>query len=72
MQFKETSEEMKQTGDQVTIERLLPLATLAPGKYSLEVNATDSLSKQTVSRTAEFTVRPPVEIKAAANATPGR
>src|SRR5690348_14591757 len=25
MQFKETSEEMKQTGDQVTIERLLPL-----------------------------------------------
>jgi len=30
MQFKETSEEMKQTGDQVTIERLLPLATLAP------------------------------------------
>jgi len=32
MQFKETSEEMKQTGEQVTIERLLPLATLAPGK----------------------------------------
>src|SRR2546430_5895554 len=24
LQFKETSEEMKQTGDQVTIERLLP------------------------------------------------
>ena len=29
---------MKQTGDQVTIERLLPLATLAPGKYTLEVS----------------------------------
>ena len=41
MQFKETSAEMKQTGDQVTIERLLPLATLAPGKYTLEINATD-------------------------------
>src|SRR5256885_557176 len=39
MQFKETSEEMKQTGEQVTIERLLPLATLTPGKYSLEVLA---------------------------------
>jgi hypothetical protein len=63
---------MKQTGDQVTIERLLPLATLAPGKYSLEVNATDTLSNQTISRTADFTVRAPVEIKAAANATPGR
>src|SRR5580765_7949020 len=56
MQFKETSGEMKQTGDQVTIERLLPLATLAPGKYSLEVLATDSLANQTITRTAEFTV----------------
>jgi GWxTD domain-containing protein len=72
MQFKETSEEMKQTGDQVTIERLLPLATLPPGKYSLEVNATDTLSKQTVSRSAEFTVKAPAETKAVANAAPGR
>jgi len=72
MQFKETSEEMKQTGDQVTIERLLPLATLPPGKYSLEVNATDTLSKQTISRTAAFSVKAGAEIKAAANATPGR
>jgi len=72
MQFKETSEEMKQTGDQVTLERLLPLATLSPGKYSLEVNATDTLSRQTISRTAEFTVKAPQETKTAANATPGR
>ncbi len=72
MQFKETSEEMKQTGDQVTIERLLPLATLAPGKYSLEVNATDSLSNQTISKTADFTVKAAPETKTAAIATPGR
>src|SRR3989440_143766 len=72
MQFKETSEEMKQRGDQVTIERLLPLATLSPGKYSLEVNATDTISNQTISRTAEFTVREPQETKSAANAAPGR
>lgn len=72
MQFKETSEEMKQTGDQVTIERLLPLATLPPGKYSLEVNATDTLSNQTISRSADFTVKAPAETKTAANATPGR
>jgi GWxTD domain-containing protein len=68
LQFKETSEEMKQTGEQVTIERLLPLSTLAPGKYSLEVIATDTLSNKTVTKTAEFTVKPPAEIKAAANA----
>src|SRR6266478_1686219 len=72
MQFKETSAEMKQTGDQVTIERLLPLATLSPGKYSLEVNATDRLSNQTISRSAEFTVKAPPETKTAANAAPGR
>jgi GWxTD domain-containing protein len=72
MQFKETSEEMKQTGEQVTIERLLPLATLAPGKYSLEVVATDRLSNKTVSKTADFTVKPPLETKSAANAAPGR
>jgi len=71
-QFKETSEQMKQTGDQITIERLLPLATLAPGKYTLEINATDTLSNQTISRTADFTVKPPAETKTAANSTPGR
>ena len=68
MQFKETSEEMKQTGEQVTIERLLPLVTLTPGKYSLEVVATDTLANKTVSKTAEFTVKAPVETKSAANA----
>jgi GWxTD domain-containing protein len=74
MQFKETSGDMKQTGDQVTIERLLPLGTLAPGKYSLEVSATDSLSNQTISRSAEFTVKLPISapVKAAANTAPGR
>jgi GWxTD domain-containing protein len=72
MQFKETSADMKQTGDQVTIERLLPLATLAAGKYTLEVNATDMLANVTISRTAEFTVKIPVDQKTAANVTPGR
>src|ERR1700720_1661892 len=72
MQFKLTSEEMKQTGDQVTLERLLPLATLAPGKYTLEVNATDTLSNQTLSRTADFTVKAAPEAKTVAIATPGR
>src|SRR5499427_3156833 len=73
MQFKETSGDMKQTGDQITIERLLPLATLAPGKYTLEVSATDALANQTISRTAEFTVKPPMAPKTtAANTAPGR
>src|ERR1700719_3210412 len=73
LQFKETSEEMKQTGDQVTIERWLPLATLVPGKYTIEINATDGISNQSISKTADFTVRGPLEpTKAAANPVPGR
>ena len=71
LQFKETSADMKQTGDQITIERLLPLATLAPGKYTLEISATDTLSNQTISRTADFTVKRPLETKSAANVQPG-
>src|SRR5271156_3197585 len=72
-QFKETSAEMKQTGDQVTIERWLPLAPMAPGKYTIEVVATDGISKQTLSKTADFTVKGPQEpTKAAANTGSGR
>jgi GWxTD domain-containing protein len=72
MQFKETSEEMKQTGEQITIERLLPLATLAPGKYTIEINATDTLSNQTITKTADFSVKAPQSTKTAANIAPGR
>jgi GWxTD domain-containing protein len=75
MQFKETSEEMKQTGEQVTIERLLPLATLSPGKYSLQIVATDSNSNKTISKTADFSIKAPADTKTAANsgkAAPGR
>jgi GWxTD domain-containing protein len=71
LQFNETSVEMKQTGDQITIERLLPLSTLTPGKYTLEINATDKLSNQSISRTADFTVKAPTETKSAANVAPG-
>ena len=70
MQFKETSADMKQTGEQVTIERFLPLSTLPPGKYTLEVDATDTCSNQTISRTADFTVKP--EAKTTASTAPGR
>jgi GWxTD domain-containing protein len=75
MQFKETSEEMKQTGEQVTIERLLPLATLSPGKYSLQIVATDSTSNKTITKTADFSIKAPADTKTAANsgkAAPGR
>jgi GWxTD domain-containing protein len=73
MQFKLTSEEMKQTGEQVTIERWLPLAGLQPGKYTLEVNATDGVAKTSIVKTADFTVRSATEpTRAASTSGSGR
>ena len=70
--FKESSQDMKQMGEQLTIERLLPLATLAPGKYSIEVKTTDQVNNQTISRSAEFTVKAAPEVKVAVSTTTGR
>jgi GWxTD domain-containing protein len=42
---------------QVNIEKLLPLQTLQPGKYTMKVTVTDNISKKTVSPSAEFTVQ---------------
>jgi GWxTD domain-containing protein len=41
----------------VTVERMLPLKTFAPGKYTLKIILTDKLKNQTVNQTANFTVR---------------
>jgi len=68
----ETSEQLRQNGEQITIERLLPLGALQPGKYKLEIEATDKLAKQTVSRSAEFTIKPAAEGRTAAQNMPGR
>jgi GWxTD domain-containing protein len=54
----ESSEQLQQAREQITIERNLPLAFLTPGRYSLEVYVIDLLSNQTVTRTADFTVQP--------------
>ncbi len=59
MRKSETSAELGQTGQQVTLEKLVTLAPFEPGKYKITVQITDKLNKQTISPTAEFTVRMP-------------
>jgi GWxTD domain-containing protein len=54
----ESSEQLHQSREQITLERNLPLASLVPGRYSLEVYVIDLLTNQTVTRTADFTVMP--------------
>jgi GWxTD domain-containing protein len=54
----ETADHLHQGGEQLTIERLIPASSLAPGRYTIEVTAIDLLTNETVIRAADFTVRP--------------
>jgi GWxTD domain-containing protein len=54
----ESAEHVRQGGEQLTIQRYLPVNALAPGKYTVEVIAIDLLSKETIIRTADFTIIP--------------
>ena len=63
----ETPDHLHQGGEQLTIERLIPVASLTPGRYSIEVTAIDLLTNDTVIRAAEFTVKsaPPAVVSRA-------
>jgi GWxTD domain-containing protein len=54
----ESSEQLNQSREQITIERNLPLSSLEPGRYTLEIYVLDLLTNKTVTRTADFTVKP--------------
>jgi GWxTD domain-containing protein len=44
------------TGDQITIEKSMPLANLEPGLYSLKITVNDEVTKQTINPSARFQV----------------
>jgi GWxTD domain-containing protein len=68
-----TGDQLQQNGEQVTFEQVIAPKTLPPGKYKLAIQATDLVSNETVSRTADFTVTPPAVIqKVASNGATGR
>ncbi|HXP80377.1 MAG TPA: GWxTD domain-containing protein [Verrucomicrobiae bacterium] len=58
-----TGDQLQQNGEQVTFEQVIQPKTLPPGKYKMEIQATDLVNNQTVSRTADFTVTPPAVIQ---------
>ena len=53
----ETPEHLHQGGEQLTVERFIPVSTLAPGKYTVEVTGIDLVTNETVMRSSEFTVK---------------
>jgi hypothetical protein len=68
-----TGDEMQQNGEQVTFQQVIAPKTLPPGKYKMQIQATDLVANQTVSRTADFTVTAPaVNPKVALNGATGR
>jgi GWxTD domain-containing protein len=67
----ETADHLHQGHEQLTIERMIPVALLVPGRYTIEVTAIDLLTNDTIIRTADFTVRPTPPAKpASTNHTP--
>jgi len=68
-----TGDDLKQNGEQITVQQVIQAKSLPPGKYKIEVQATDLVANQTVSRTADFTVTPPAVLqKVATNGATGR
>jgi GWxTD domain-containing protein len=55
----ETGAQIGQTGQQVTLEKIVSLAPFDPGRYKITVQVTDNINKQTISPSAEFTVKAP-------------
>jgi len=52
----ESTEQMGNIGDQVTLQKTLSAGNLQPGMYRLEIKVNDNISKQTVGPTATFSV----------------
>jgi GWxTD domain-containing protein len=44
-------------GEELTLEKIITLGSLTPGKYKLEVAITDNIAKQTITPAADFTVK---------------
>ena len=58
LKFDVPADKLPAHGEELTLENRITLGSLAPGKYKLEIAVTDNLAKQTITPSAEFTVRP--------------
>ncbi|HKV92214.1 MAG TPA: GWxTD domain-containing protein [Candidatus Angelobacter sp.] len=55
--FTETTAQMGNIGEQVTLAKSLPLSQLDPGVYQVTIKVNDQVSRQTISPTAKFVVQ---------------
>jgi len=52
----ESTQQMGNVGDQLTLARTLPLAAVEPGQYQVTIKVDDKVSKQSITPTATFMV----------------
>ncbi|MBV9087825.1 MAG: GWxTD domain-containing protein [Acidobacteriaceae bacterium] len=52
----EKTEQMGNVGEQMTLEKTLPLTSLEPGLYQVTIKISDNISKQTITPTAKFVI----------------
>ncbi len=62
--FTEDLTSLEGSSSQMTIEKLLPLQSLPPGRYVLRLKVNDKVRNQTLSQSAEFSVAAPVSATA--------
>lgn len=65
LKFDLPASKLPEHGEELTLENMITLGSLSPGKYKLEVAVTDNLTKQTITPSAEFTVKAPTAPAAA-------
>ena len=58
LKFDLPAKAIPEHGEEMTLANEITLGSLAPGKYKLEVAVTDNVTKQTITPTTEFTVKP--------------
>src|SRR2546423_1580134 len=54
--FTEKTEQMGNVGDQLTLQKSLPINNLGPGVYQVTIKVNDLISNQTISPTVKFAV----------------
>jgi len=71
LKFDVASDKMPEHGEELTLAYRITLGSLAPGKYKLEIAVNDHLANQTITPTADFTVKP-APVAAASKVPQGR
>ena len=57
-QYSEKTSDLERAGQQITLEKILPLDSFGPGEYKLSIRITDNVRQQTVSPSTRFRILP--------------